>query len=124
MIAGVVNSRYEFRICVPVLSRDGAERGIDAVLDTGFSGFLSLPRAVIDECGLTWRTFGRAVLADNRVETFDLYDAILMLDGRPKHIAVYAIEGTPLLGVNSFVDFSLRVRIQVGGRVELERLTG
>ena len=42
MIAGVF-SDHEARVPLVVLGPNGKEQGIAAILDTGFSGFLTLP---------------------------------------------------------------------------------
>jgi len=101
---------------------DGKARFIEGILDTGFSGYLSLPLIQIREYGLQWHRIGRAMMANGRIERFNLYHAIVTLEGRSRRITVYAIEGTPLLGVRLFMDFDLRTRIQVGGGVEMERI--
>ena len=43
MITGVVTERREAVIRVKVLSPAGQDRDIEAVIDTGFDGWLSLP---------------------------------------------------------------------------------
>ena len=43
MIAGVVNAHAEAIIRLPVRAADGREQDIEAVLDTGFNGSLTLP---------------------------------------------------------------------------------
>jgi clan AA aspartic protease len=123
MIRGRVDHRYEIRLTIPVLSPGGVELPVEAILDTGFTGALSLPRSIIQTLGLTWRMVGEAVLADGRVGDFQLFDAVVMFDSRPKRTVVYAIEGKPLLGTKLLIDTSLFAQIQVGGRVEIERLT-
>ena len=47
MIAGVVNAAYEPVITLAVQGPAGRTRDIDAVIDTGFGGFLTLPPALI-----------------------------------------------------------------------------
>ena len=63
-------------------------RSIDAVVDTGFNGFLTLPSSLIQELGLVWRRRGRAMLADGRDSLFDIYEATVTWNSRPRRIAV------------------------------------
>jgi len=95
---------------------------VDAILDTGFTGALSLPRSTIQSLGLKSPSIGKAVLAGNRIGTFKVYNATVMLENRPKKVTVYEIDGMPLLGTKLLVDHSLAARLQVGGRVENQSL--
>ncbi|MDP6417051.1 MAG: clan AA aspartic protease, partial [Gammaproteobacteria bacterium] len=67
------------------------------VIDTGFDGFLTLPASVIQDLGLVWRRRGRAMLADDSL--FDIYEAAVTWDGRPRRIAVDEAECDPLVGI-------------------------
>jgi predicted aspartyl protease len=65
VITGTVNARREGTIRLPVQGTDGRQQTIEAVVDTGFSGSLTLPPAVIAGLGLLWRTRGSATLAND-----------------------------------------------------------
>ena len=52
MILGVVNAHSEATIRLPVRDAVGHEHEIEAVLDTGFNGSLTLPPALIAALGL------------------------------------------------------------------------
>jgi predicted aspartyl protease len=54
MMQGRVNQRCEAVISVAVKG-EGKIKSVDAVIDTGFNGFLSLPIAIITELGLPWK---------------------------------------------------------------------
>ena len=43
MTQGVVNAAYEAVVTFPLQDPEGRTRDIDAVVDTGYSGFLTLP---------------------------------------------------------------------------------
>jgi predicted aspartyl protease len=43
MITGRVNANLEATVRLSLRSRQGAEKVVEAVIDTGFSGFLTLP---------------------------------------------------------------------------------
>ena len=58
MITGVVNARHEAMIRLSVHYANGQAQEVEAILDTGFSGSLTLPPAVIAALGLPWRTRG------------------------------------------------------------------
>jgi predicted aspartyl protease len=64
MITGIVNANREAILRLIVRDANGQEHERDAVVDTGFDGWLSLPPDFISTLGLRWHRFGRAVLAD------------------------------------------------------------
>jgi predicted aspartyl protease len=64
MITGVVTPFYEATIRLIMRGLSGQEQEIEAVIDTGFDGALTLPLADITVLGLPWRRRGRALLAD------------------------------------------------------------
>ena len=53
MMQGYVNENYEAMISVAVKNGNSL-KSINALIDTGFTGFLSLPTAIIMELGLEW----------------------------------------------------------------------
>ena len=64
MITGVVTANREAIIRLAVRGPAGVEQQIEAVVDTGFDGWLSLAPALIALLGWPWRRRGRALLAD------------------------------------------------------------
>lgn len=55
MITGVVNVDCEATIRLVVRGPNGQQCEVEAVIDTGFSGFLTLPTTIITSLGLAWR---------------------------------------------------------------------
>jgi predicted aspartyl protease len=53
MIDGVVNEFREAVVQLTLLARSGATQMIEAVVDTGFDGYFTLPDSVILSLGLT-----------------------------------------------------------------------
>ena len=53
MIEGVVNTHYEAVVRLSLLNSSGQTRDIDAVVDTGYNGFLTLPPVLVAELELT-----------------------------------------------------------------------
>jgi predicted aspartyl protease len=54
MIHGVVNRNCEATIALVVGNENRQTKLIDAVIDTGYTGFLSLPREIIVTLNLPW----------------------------------------------------------------------
>ena len=121
MITAIVDSHREIRVAVSVLASDGTECSVDAILDTGFNDSLTLPLSLIAELGLPWKLRETAVLANGQSEEVDVYGATILWDGEEKDILVLGLEAESLLGMEMLLGFDLRARIEVGGRVEIER---
>ena len=117
MITGHVTASREAVISLNVGRPGNQKRKIDAVVDTGFNGFLTLPASLIQELGLVWRRRGRAMLADGSNSVFDIYEATITWHGRPRRIAVDEAECVPLLGMSLLYGCELIVQVTEGGRV-------
>ena len=55
MIEGVVNSAYEAVIPLSLQGPAGQAQQVEAVIDTGFTGFLTLPPSLVAELGLVFK---------------------------------------------------------------------
>jgi predicted aspartyl protease len=60
MIVGIVRGR-EPLIRLTIRGLRGRQQEIEAVVDSGYTGWLTLPPAVIGALNLPWRTFGRGI---------------------------------------------------------------
>jgi predicted aspartyl protease len=72
MIIGSVNANREATIRRIVHGTQGQAQEIEAIIDTGFTGFLTLPLPLIASLGLTWRGHAQAVLPDGSLHLFDV----------------------------------------------------
>jgi clan AA aspartic protease len=117
MITGTVNGRLEMMIVLPVRDSGGRDQAVECLLDTGFTGSLTLPSSLIRSLGLSWRSRSSAVLANGRVEHFDVFAAVVVWDGVARPILVQAIENPPLLGMALLRGFELRAHVVAGGTV-------
>jgi clan AA aspartic protease len=121
MMQGCVNQRCEAVITVAV--RGGEKiKSVDAVIDTGFNGFLSLPIDIIRELGLLWNYRDRATLGDGSETLFDVYDAEVIWNGQYREIEINAAETEPLLGMRLLKGYRLQVDTIEGGLVTIEML--
>jgi clan AA aspartic protease len=120
MIAGVVEGR-EALILLTVRAACGDEIEIEAVIDMGFTGTLTLPPAVVAELGLTWKTVGKGTLADGSECALDVYNATVLWDGQPKKLLVMEADATPLVGMTLMFGYLLTAEIWRGGKVTLKK---
>lgn len=117
MIKGVVNPAFEAVIRIALSDQSGQSLEIEAVIDTGYTGFLTLPTSLVTQLGLTYRSHGQAVLADSSEVTFDIYDVTVLWDGRQRRIRVDATGDTPLVGMLLLEGYNLNMDIEQGGAV-------
>ena len=122
MITGHVTAYREAVISLSVKGSGGRDREINAVIDTGFDGFLTLSASLIQDLDLVWRRRGRVMLADGSDSLFDIYEATVTWDGRPRRIAVDEADCAPLVGMSLLYGYELTVQVLDGGRVAINPL--
>lgn len=120
MIEGVVNAAYEAALILSVQGPEGQSREIEAVVDTGYNGFLTLPPALVDELDLPFVTSGEATLADGSAVSFDIHMVTVDWEGQARPVEADAAETTPLVGMRLLAGHDLHVEVEEGGRVVIE----
>ncbi len=122
MIRGSVNPDRE--ACVPVEVQDslGTMLSLQAVVDTGFNGSLTLSNSVIQGLSLRLQGTRDAMLADGSSVRLDIYRAIVSWDGNLRAVQILAAEGGPLVGTALLHGYELRVEFVDGGSVTIEAL--
>jgi clan AA aspartic protease len=121
MMQGYVNTSYEAVISL-VIKHDSKFKSINAVIDTGFTGFLSLPQSIIDELELPWSYSDRATLGDGSETLFDIHDANVIWDGQFREIEINSADTEPLLGMSMLRGYRLEVDTIQGGLVTIKAL--
>ena len=120
MIEGMVNPYTEAEIPVVVLGPEGRMLKLTAIIDTGFSGYLTLPQEIIVSLGLPYFE-GRTFLLGNNTEvTFAVYEAVVSWTGVDREIQVLASEAHPLVGMALLKGYQIFIDAIDGGRVSIE----
>jgi len=122
MMQGYVNKNFEATILV-VVGNNAKLKSIHAVIDTGFTGFLSLPNDIINELDLPWSYRDRGTLGDGSEVLFDIYDAVAIWDGKSQEIEVNSAEIDPLIGMSMLRGYRLQVDTIEGGLVIITDLS-
>ena len=120
MIEGVVNAAYEPVVALAVQGPSGQTSDIEAVVDTGFTGFLTVTPGLATELGLALEGHGRATLADGSEVTFEVYDVAVLWDGQPRYVLADAADTTPLVGMRLLDRHNLNIDVEDGGRVVIQ----
>ena len=120
MIRGRLNERLEPTVAVEVADATGDSRTVEAVLDTGFNGYLTLNRDLIESLGLGYAGRIRMVLADGEDTMVYTYEAFVHWFGQTRSVEIIASEGVPLLGMSLLDGCKITMRVRAGGEALIE----
>jgi len=120
---GKVNAGREVVLRIQVRGPGKRRQTVNAVLDTGYTGSLSLPPATIRS--LAMRLFGkrRAQLADGRIVTFDVYAGMVIWNGHAVAVEIDESPCDPLLGMKLLEGCELNIRVKPNGAVSIRPLS-
>jgi clan AA aspartic protease len=120
MMTGIVSADLEARLALRLQSGSEAPE-IQAVIDTGFTGFLTLPSSLIVKLNLPWLCRQEGQLADGSLHAFDVYCVTVAWDGIPTVIEVEAADAEPLIGMEMLRGYELRMIVKAGGSVTVSK---
>ena len=123
MMMGNVNSRREAIVQFVVIGEGNQQKGVKAVIDTGYTGFLTLPSAIIMPLGLTWFMQEEGILGDGSMCMFNVFEASVIWDGQLKPIEINESETDPLVGMGLLEGYELNIQGFVGGLVTIKALS-
>ena len=123
MIRGVVTGNREATLRLTLDGTGRRQEDIEAIIDTGFSGFLTLPPALIASLGLRWRGREQAVLGDGSLHLYDVYSASVIWDGTRRIVEIDAVDTDSLIGMSLLYGYDIRIQAIEGGSVTIEALS-
>ena len=121
MMHGSVNQSCEATLSI-VVKHNNQTQLVNAVIDTGFSGFLTLPTDVISSLNLNWKGRDVATLGDGTSCIFEVYIAVVIWDGQYRTIDINESETVPLIGMQLLRGYDLRIQAIEDGLVTIEAL--
>jgi clan AA aspartic protease len=122
LIAGTVKTDLEAVVSISVHGPDNSRLEVEATIDTGFNGYLTLPRNVISELGLQSNMRHEVVLGDGSQQFVDVFDGLVELGGETVAALVESAEIQPLVGMALMRGYGLQIEVVRGGTVRLEPL--
>jgi clan AA aspartic protease len=123
MMQGLVDQNCEAMIRLVVGNTDSQRQVIDAVIDTGFTGFLTLPSSVLLELDLRAYRREQGTLGDGSTCIFDVYRGVVNWDGEFRRIDINASETTPLVGMSLLYGYRVQFDAIEGGTVTIQALS-
>ena len=117
---GYVNSEpKEPRVTVPVLDANGALIPLELVIDTGFTGFMTLPPLVVRALGLERGDDRVMMLADGQIITTPTYRATAIWHGSPTEIDVLQIDARSVIGISLLWNSDIAMAVRENGPVSI-----
>ncbi len=120
MIRGKVNQFQQAWITLAVMDSEDRLQELEVVLDTGFTGYLTLPPDAIRRLGLPSAGYRIFELANGEPFEFNTYRATVSWHGRLADALVLQSDSVPLLGMDLLWDSSVRLEAWADGEVIIE----
>jgi clan AA aspartic protease len=117
MMQGIVDQNCEAMIRLVVGNSRDRRIVIDALIDTGFTGFLTLPKSIATQLGLSVYSREEGTLGDGSRCIFDIYSGVVIWEGQSIPIDINGSEATPLVGMGLLYGCQLKIDVVVGGQV-------
>jgi clan AA aspartic protease len=121
VIQGQVNTRKQAVVPLPVVDATGLLVDVEATVDTGFTGYLTLPPDLVAAMQLPYGRSGVVVLGNGTTVEVSSYTATVVWDGMDRQIAVLATEGVAMIGMSLLEGYHLFVDVIAGGGVRIEQ---
>ena len=117
---GKISDELEAVVRVEFPAPDGTTRSIDAVVDTGFNGCLTLPRALINE--FRFEAVGQtlATLGDGTEIRLPRHLGTILWLGAAREAVILEAEGGPLLGMSLLLGTRIQLDVVPGGQVTID----
>ena len=119
MIRGVVTGSLEAWVDLAVISDDHPSVGFSAVIDTGFSDHLTLPKSVLEKFHAKPLTHVVVTLTDGSEVVSQVFELVVLWDGKPITIEVHSAEVEPLVGMALLAGHDLHIRVVPDGEVTI-----
>lgn len=123
---GSVNAEgSEAVLAVRVFDPGGDGRVVDAeaVIDTGFTGHLTLPPNTVSSFALPELWYEELVLADGSREIATVHRTTIIWHGRRRSVPVHAVPGDILLGMAMLSGSRLQLNSAPGGEVTIGEMS-
>lgn len=122
MIVGQVDRAYDAIIPVDFLERGSRLHRLEIPIDTGFEGYLMLPRRIVHQLGMTPERRVTMTLANEQDSVFESYLAEVLWFGRPLTVKVLASENQYLVGRYLLAGSHIEIDMTPGGAVTITEL--
>ena len=121
---GYVNADpREPRITVPILDATETAVLLEMAIDTGFTGFMTLPPPIARSLNLERGYDRKMMLADGQIITTPTYLGTVIWHGNPTKIDVLEIDARPVIGMSLLWNSDIAISVRENGRVSVTEIT-
>lgn len=121
MITGKIVDNQEATIELEIVNVNDTEK-VEAIIDTGFTGELTLPGNLIDRLGLPQIGELPIILGDGNEIEVGLYLGMVLWQGEDRIVQVLRTDGRPLVGMSLLYGNRLILDVMTDGEVTIETL--
>lgn len=121
MIRGRVSRTLDPLITLEVYDAYGVLEPLEVILDTGFTGHLTLPRDAIRRLGLTYGGRRTVILANGELRGVDAYTAVVSWGGEHRHVVVLESISESLAGMSLLQGYRVTLDVRADGDVLIEQ---
>ena len=122
MLRGTISTSLQPWVTIEIMGADGQFQSIEFVVDTGFTGILTLPQNVIQRLGLTYDGRRNAFLANGDPVTLNGWRGTILWHGRRSGVVVLQADGEPLLGMRLLHGHRVSLDVLEGGEVTIDEI--
>jgi clan AA aspartic protease len=122
MISGTVSSEREIIVDLEVVTAAQAPMPIQAVVDTGFNGYLTLPASTLKAAGALSAGTRRAELGDGQIVDLELFLLKVKWLAEEREILAVRADAAPLLGMSMLWGCRVAFAAETGGTVMIDPL--
>lgn len=123
MMQGIVDQNCEAIIRLIIGNAGSQKQTIDAVIDTGFTGFLTLPFSVLANLNLQAYRREAGILGDGSTCIFDVYRGLVIWDGTLRRIDINESDTELLVGMSLLYGYRMQLDAIEGGTVTIQALS-
>lgn len=122
MITGKVTSNREAVIELQLGGSNRRKEKVEALIDTGFNGYLTLPSDLINRLKLQLAGNRRATLGDGNMVVLDVYLAKVLWHGQEREVLALQADGGPLVGMSLLYGSRVVLEVVDNGDVTIDPL--
>ena len=122
MITGKITANREAIIELEVIGSNQKREKVEAAIDTGFNGYLTLPNDLINYLKLQLAGSRHVTLGNGNVVVLDMYLAKVLWHGQEREVLALQADGGSLVGMSLLYGNRLVLEVINNGDVTIESL--
>ena len=122
MITGKINANREAIIELEVIGSNQKREKVEAAIDTGFNGYLTLPNDLINYLKLQLAGSRHVTLGDGNVVVLDMYLTKVLWHGQEREVLTLQADSGPLIGMSLLYGNRVMLDVIDNGDVTIDSL--